>query len=272
MTDKKWDDLLISSKASQNVKDKLNNINSLHNQKDEKYIGIIPIYWDSLNIMKKNQSLKNYDLIELDKVNISFDDDIQNIYITKTKLLIERGFCKQNINHYPVYKFPNNISFTMREITNKIKDWLSEDGFMCDEIDAFRIYKMAGFHVFAVILHTKPIKTKLKNDWEIMYGLELLSVEDKEIVNPIMKISQDKFQYQLNNYTISSDWTSSMVGYLKEYNEIIPYELKWDEVIATLANLIDSNADNNLHLYFTANILVENDQQLFFNKKQKIKK
>lgn len=282
MTTKTWDDLLISSKSSKNVKDTLTNINHKHNLNDEKYIGVIPIYWDSLGIMRKNEEKRNYDNLTLDKINLSLNDDIQHIYTTKSKILIDRGFFYQEkknnknkdiIKSYPVYKFPNNLSFTMREITNKINEFLTHDGFCCNDMEIFRIYKMSGYHIFTVLLPTKPIQNQLKNDWISTFSLELLSFEDKEIVNSIMKISQSKFNSLINNHHISSDWTTLMNGYLHEYNQIIPFELKYDEIIATLANLIDSDAENNLHLYFIPNILSENSLNLFFtqNKKQKLK-
>jgi hypothetical protein len=275
-----WDDLLISSKSSKIVKDTLNHINTSNNLNDEKYIGVIPIYWDSLGIMRKNEETRNYDRLILDKINLSLNDDIQNIYTTKSKILIDRGFfyqtkiekkTKKMVKSYPVYKFPNNISFTMREIGNKITEWLTIDGFCCDDIELFRIYKMAGYHIFVVLMPNKPSIKNLKNDWTSMISLELLSFVDKEIVNSIMKISQVKFNYKINNYPISSDWDTPMNGYLSEYNEIIPFELKWDEIIATLANLIDSDAENNLHLYFVPNIIDEHNNNLFLSKSKKQK-
>ncbi len=278
MTTPVWDDLLISSKSSKSVKDTLNSINL----NDEKYIGVIPIYWNSLGIMRKNEEKRNYDNLDLSKIDLSLNDDIENIYTTKSKIFIDRGFFyqektdssnKTNQKSYPVYKFPNNISFSIREITTKINEWLSNDGFNCNDIEIFRIYKMAGFHVFTVLLTHKPRQNELKNDWKPMFGLELLSFQDKEIVNSIMKISQSKFNSQVNNHHISSDWTTEMDGYLTEYSKIIPFKVKWTEIIATLANLIDSDAENNLHLYFIPNILDETTTNLFFhqNKKQKKK-
>lgn len=276
-----WDDLLISSKSSKNVKDTLNHINNVNKLIDEKYIGVIPIYWDALGIMRKNEQQRNYDILNLKKIDLSLNDDILNIYTMKTKILIDRCFFYQEkidkktnkkCKSYPVYKYPNNIPFSIREITNKITEWLSFDGFCCKDIEIFRIYKMAGFHIFTVLLPIKPIKIQLTNDWSSMHGLELLSFEDKEVVNSIMKISQAKFNSKINNYYISSDWITSLNGYLSDYDEIIPFELKWDEIIATLANFIDSDAENNLHLYFVPNIIVDNDNNLFLsqNKKQKI--
>jgi hypothetical protein len=276
---KVWDDIIISSKPSKIVKDTLNHINNLNKLNDEKYIGVIPIYWDSLGIMRKNEETRNYDNLTLDEINLSLNDDIQNIYTTKSKILIDRGFfyrehldknTGKKIKSYPVYKFPNTLPFTMREIGNKINEWLTHDGFCCNDMEIFRIYKMAGYHIFTVLLPAKP---NLTNDWQSMFSLELLSFDDKEVVNSIMKISQSKFNSILNNYTISSDWTTLIIGYLVEYDEIIPFELKWDEIIATLANLIDSDAENNLHLYFIPNILAENESNIFLQqtKKQKIK-
>jgi hypothetical protein len=281
MTTLEWDDLLISSKSSIIVKDTLNNINSANNLNDEKYIGVIPIYWNSLGIMRKNEEKKNYDNIDLSKIDLSLNDDIENIYTTKSKIFIDRGFFYQEksetqnatkLKTYPVYKFPNNISFSIREITNKINEWLTNDGFNCSEIEIFRIYKMSGFHVFTVLLTHKQNQNDLKNDWKPMMGLELLSFHDKEIVNSIMKISQSKFNSQINYHTISSDWTTEMDGFLEEYSKIIPFKLKLTEIIATLANLIDSNAENNLHLYFIPNILNDSSINLFSNqnKKQKL--
>ena len=72
-------------------------------------------------------------------------------------------------------------------------------------------------------------------------------------------ILQRDVNYKINNYPISSDWDTPMNGYLSEYNEIIPFELKWDEIIATLANLIDSDAENNLHLYYP--MLIEDNNR-----------
>ncbi len=278
-----WDDLLISSKSSKSVKETLNNLNKSNQLNDEKYIGVIPIYWNSLGIMRKNEETRNYQNLNLDKINISLNDDIQNIYTTKSKILIDRNFfyqtkinekTNQTVNSYPVYRFPNNLSFTMREIGNKITEWLTKDGFCCDDMELFRIYKMAGFHVFVVLLANKSIKHiqyNLKNNWVSMYNLELLSFNDKEVVNSLMKISQSKFNSKLNNYYISSDWITSTNGYLSEYNEIIPFELKWEEIIATLANLIDSDAENNLHLYFIPNIIDERNNNIFLNKSKKQK-
>jgi hypothetical protein len=284
MTTPEWDDLLISSKSSIIVKDTLNNINSANNLNEEKYIGVIPIYWNSLGIMRKNEEKKNYDNLYLSKIDLSLYDDIENIYTTKSKIFIDRGFFYQEKSEtqnatklktktYPVYKFPNNISFSIREITNKINEWLTNDGFNCKEIEIFRIYKMSGFHVFTVLLTHKQNQNGLKNDWKQMIGLELLSFHDKEIVNSIMKISQSKFNSQINYHTMSSDWTTDMDGFLEEYSKIIPFKLKWTEIIATLANLIDSNAENNLHLYFIPNILNDSSVNLFLNqnKKQKLK-
>ncbi len=273
MTTKVWDDLLISSKSSKIVKDTLNNINTMYNLDNEKYIGVIPIYWDTLSITKKNEINNNYTNLILDKIDISLNDDIQNIYTTKNKILIERGFFYQSKKDksYPVYKFPNNLSFTMREINNKINEWLTNDGFNCEDIETFRIYKMAGFHIFAVLLSSKPNKNKLKNDWVSVFNLELLSFQDKEIVNSIMKISQSKFNNQNDFFPLSNEWSISLNGYLEEYKESIHFELKINEIIATLANLIDSDAENNLHLYFIPNIIQENSLNLFYHKSKKLK-
>ena len=86
-------------------------------------------------------------------------------------------------SYYPVFRFDNNLSFTMREIKNQTRTWLKNQGFTIDNFDFFRIYKMNGFHIFAVILPKKTDVTKLNKGWVSNYSLELLPLKNQEIVN-----------------------------------------------------------------------------------------
>jgi len=72
-----------------------------------------------------------------------------------------------------------------------------------------------------------------------------------------MKISQSKFNMK-KNYN-SNDYDSNYIWNRKIIGDIIPYEIKWEEIIATFANLIDTNANKNLNLYFIPNIIDNNN-------------
>ena len=283
-----WDSLIISSKPSPVVKDILT-----LNQSESKHIGVIPIHWDTLEIYKKNQTKRQEfeKLEETKEMDTTLDTEIQTITTSKNKLLVIRDFyykskneksekseknkekskkskketVKDNNCYFPVYKFPEDLSFSLREIKKKIIEWLSDEGFNLDEddmeeINIYRIYKMTGFHLFLVLLNKKILSSS--SDWTIDSGIEILNIEDKEIVNPFMKISQSKFNIK-KNYI--SDSNSNCIWNRKIIGDIIPYEIKWEEVIATFANLIDTNANKNLNLYFIPNIITNNNNNYNVN-------
>jgi hypothetical protein len=265
-----WESIIISSKPSKVVKDTL----SL-NKSECKHIGIIPIHWDTLNIHKKNNEYyknKKYFKEYNQENETNKDNEIEIINTTKNKLLITRNFyykknkenkkTKENKDKdiFPIYKFPEDLPFSLREIKNKIGEWLCQEGFSNldkdkdkdeNSFEIYRIYKMTGFHLFLVLLNKKQIFDDNDNNWYIDSGIEILNIEDKEIVNPFMKISQSKFNTK-KIYDSNYIWNRKIIG------DIIPYEIKWEEIIATFANLIDTNANKNLNLYFTPNIIDNN--------------
>jgi hypothetical protein len=271
-----WDKLIISQKSSKMVKEKIIELNSIDNF-EGKYIGIIPIYWDSLNIHKKNQytqykkdfNLKTVDQCGCDLENLKIDDSITNIYTTKEKLIVIRELyyiVEQHLNYFPVVRYANSLTFSMREIKKFIGKWLKSNGFSLgnDEFELFRIYKMNGFHLFTVIL---PSKSNLINndkcEWGSNYNMELLPLVNNEIINPFMKVSQ--YKYSVNN--TSDIWNQYIEGYF-EKDKIIPFKIKWSEILATVSNLIDSDSSDNIHLYFKCNIMTTTSE--IFPKKQKL--
>ena len=125
-----WEELIIKNTPSEFIKNKINE------NKSSKYIGILPVYWNTLGIYKKNKREKRYDYnLEDEFNNLSIgneDQEIETINTTKKSLIVEREFYYQKSNkeiYFPVYQFPDDITFTIREIKNKIKDWLYSDDF-----------------------------------------------------------------------------------------------------------------------------------------------
>ena len=307
-----WEKLIISPKSSQLIKEKLKVINNINininiNKNEVKYIGVIPIYWDTLGIYYKNQKeneiLKIYTEKNLEKdfqkMNLEDEDinedtynGIKNIYTKKSQLIVSREFYylenkdkdkDKNESYYPVFEFSNDLSFTLREIKNQIRSWLLKEGFIIpddiNEFDIFRIYKMNSFHIFSVILPNKSDVNKLKGYWKSNPSLELLPLINDEITNPFMKISQLKHYYNINYGTISNIWLRTLEGYLLKEKEkekekenlnlnneinIIPYKMKWEEILATLANLIDLECNENLKLYFIPRIQDVKKQKINF--------
>ena len=292
-----WEQLLISPKSSKLIKEDITNLN-LKDGFDGKYIGIIPIYWDSLGIHNKNNNNNNNtpnymnggDLLnkKLKDFDISADETIHTVYTSKSHFLVSREFYYlQNNNdlmetYYPVFRFDNNLSFTMREIKNQTRKWLTKQGFGINNFEFFRIYKMNGFHLFAVILPTKQDNTKLKEQWSSNFSLELLPLKNKEIINPFMKISYNKYEFEKNGF-IGKIWNQSIQGYyvdnmnintdISNKLNILHFKVKWSEFLATLANLIDSESNDNIHLYFKCNIYNQDQTKinLFEEKKEKQK-
>jgi hypothetical protein len=266
-----WEKLIISPKSSKIIKEYITNLNKVDGF-DGKYIGIIPIYWDSLGIHNKNNYMKEGDLLDkkLNDLNISSSEIIHNVYTTKSHFLVSREFYYlQNMNdlmesYYPVFRFNNSLNFTMREIKNQTREWLKDQGFnIFSDFEFFRIYKMNGFHLFAVILPKKQDTTKLKENWQSNFSLELLPLKNQEIINPFMKISYSKYEFEKNGF-IGKIWNQSIQGYyvnsinrnidLSNKLNILHFKVKWSEFLATLANLIDSESNDNIHLYFKCNI------------------
>jgi hypothetical protein len=249
-----WEQLILSQKSSKLVKEKIDIGDGC------KYIGVLPIYWGNMT-----------DKMDIDKDKMDIDkDNIKVINTTKSKTVIAREFYyleKDGNKYYPVYKFLDDTPFTLREIKHKVYNWLNDEGFEFeneDNMDIFRIYKMMGFHLFVCLINqkTKQIKQKKKDDkkdiiWKCDKGIELLNLTNGEITNSFMKISNSKFNQKINNWCINNIWQSSLNGYSRyNLNEcIIPYSVKWEEILATLANLIDVSANENLHLYFIPNII-----------------
>ena len=302
-----WEKLIISPKSSKLVKEKLSILNNINKtEKNEvKYIGVIPIYWDTLGIYYKNikeeqqrtkieEDFQKMDLSDDNNIEIDININIKNIYTKRSRIIVQREFYYLETNsndktnsiesYYPVFKFSNDLSFTLREIKNQIRIWLLEQGFRVDsnisEFDIFRIYKMNGFHIFSVILPNKTDVKKLKGYWKSNHSLELLPLINNEIINPFMKISQLKHYNNSNiNYGhISNIWLKTLQGYLLNENEnlsensnininIIPYKIKYDEMLATLANLIDLECNENLHLYFIPRIQEIEKLKIDFRKK-----
>jgi hypothetical protein len=272
-----WEKLIISPKSSKLIKEKLSIINK-NEKTDEKYIGVIPIYWNTLGIYYKNREKEKKEEIR-EEIKEEIRDGIKNIYTKKSQLIVSREFyyLENDLleSYYPVFKFSNDLSFTLREIKNQIRNWLIKEGFQIndsDKFDIFRIYKMNGFHIFSVILSIKTNLTNLKSSWKSNHSLELLPLTNNEITNPFMKISQLKHHYNINYGTISNIWLKTLEGYLLNENEnidlnnkinIMPYKIKWEEMLATLANLIDLESNENLHLYFIPRI--ENVKTLKIN-------
>ena len=194
-----------------------------------------------------------------------------NIYTTKEKLLILRELyyvVEKNCNYFPVVRYADNLTFSMRAIKKFIITWLKENGFSLgtdeDKFELFRIYKMNGFHLFTVIIPSKINITNIKTDikWGSNYNMELLPLVNNEIINPFMKVSQ--YKYSVNN--TSDIWNQYIEGYY-EKDKIIPFKIKWSEVLATLSNIIDSDSSENMHLYFKCNIVTTVSE--IFPKKQK---
>jgi hypothetical protein len=269
-----WDKLIISQKSSKLVKEKIIQFNSTDNF-EGKYIGIIPIYWDSLDIYKNNQKYNQpyKDEYECHRAfeNLTIDDSIMNIYTTKEKLIILRELyyiVEQNHNYFPVVRYSDSLTFSMRAIKKFIITWLKENGFSLgideDKFDLFRIYKMNGFHLFTVIIPSKINITNIKTDikWGSNYNMELLPLTNNEIINPFMKVSQ--YKYSMNSSDI---WNQYIEGYF-EKDKIIPFKIKWSEILATVSNLIDSDSSDNIHLYFKCNIITITSE--IFPKKQKL--
>lgn len=275
-----WDKLIISQKSSKMVKEKIIELNSIDSF-EGKYIGIIPIYWDSLNIHKKNQytqykqdfNLKTVDQCGCDLENLKIDDSITNIYTTKEKLIVIRELyyiVEQHLNYFPVVRYADSLTFSMKAIKKFIMNWLKSNGFSLgtdeEQFELFRIYKMNGFHLFTVIL---PSKSNLINngngkcEWGSNYNMELLPLVNNEIINPFMKVSQ--YKYSVNN--TSDIWNQYIEGYY-EKDKIIPFKIKWSEILASLSNIIDSDSSENIHLYFKCNIMTTTSE--IFPKKQKI--
>ena len=271
-----WDQLIISQKSSKSVKEKIDLRSGC------KYIGVLPIYWGNMthNIDKDKDNDNDKMNIDKDKDEMNIDNDNDNnnnikvINTTKSKTVISREFYyleKDGNNYYPVYKFLDDTPFTLREIKHKVYNWLKDEGFEFeneDNMDIFRIYKMMGFHLFVCLINQKTNQTSKTNKikqtddiiWRCDKGVELLNLTNGEITNSFMKISNSKFNQKINNWCINNIWQSSLNGYsrcnLNDSNEcIIPYSVKWEEIIATLANLIDVSANENLHLYFIPNII-----------------
>ena len=252
-----WEKLIISPKSSQLTKEKLKVINNI-NKNEVKYIGVIPIYWDTLSIYYKNQKeilIKENEISKIystekdfqkdfQKMNLEDEDNnedmyedtyngIKNIYTKKNQLFVSREFYylenNENKSYYPVFEFANDLSFTLREIKNQIRNWLLKEGFIIpddiNEFDIFRIYKMNSFHIFSVILPNKTDINKLKGCWKSNHSLELLPLINNEIINPFMKISQLKHYYHINYGCISNIWLRTLEGYLlneKENVKLIP--------------------------------------------------
>lgn len=290
-----WENLILKTNPSLEVKNIINNINNINDKSkfNGKYIGIIPLYWNGLGIYQQNK--KNKIQIELDNQNqtlqniqniqnisdnineLQLDEIVKNIYTDKKNLLLEREFyyiTKKNIKtpnndnneeaFYPVYKFPNNIPFTLRNIQEYAIKQLELEGIRINNSDIFRIYKMSGFHLF-VILSSNRIKMNLNLEhivpnieWKNNNGIELLSINDKEIINSFMKISNDKF---INN-SYGKNWLQKLNGYNYDTDCIFPFQINWVEIIATLANFIDNEPRDNLHLYFKPHIIQDKNNMI----------
>ncbi len=269
-----WDKLIISQKSSKIVKEKIIEINSIDDFKG-KYIGILPIYWDSLNIYKKNRQNNSYmfdanfktvDECGNELANLSIDDSVTNIYTTKDKLIILRELYYIKDSYYPVIRYDDSLTFSMRELKKFIGGWLKDNGFTINvnEFELFRIYKMNGFHLFTVIMPSKSNINNSHNHWISNYGMELLPLKNYEIINPFMNVSQYKYKHIINN--TNDIWNQSMEGYIDKDN-IIPFKIKWSEVLATMSVVIDSDPSENMHLYFKCNIMTTTSE--LFPKKQK---
>lgn len=275
-----WENLILSNNSSIIVKESINKINK-DTEFNGKYIGIIPLYWNEFEIYQQNQlriekyknKLMTNELLNdtenplINMNNLEIDEIVKKIYTNKTKLILNREFYylsdKDNLPFYPVYQFPDNIQFTLRNIQQYIIKKLSLEECLQNTYDIFRIYKMSGFHLF-VLLTSEKIKFKLNYfnnlEWKINKGLELLSINDNEIINSFMKISNDKFIHNLYD----TNWLQKMNGILvsNDKNIIIPYEVNWYQIISTLANFIDNESNDNLHLYFKAHIIIQKKNML----------
>jgi hypothetical protein len=249
---------------------------------------------DNIDKIDKIDKIDTIDDLNINEVQL--DEIVKNIYTDKNHLLLEREFyyiTKKDNKHshsdeafYPVYKFPNNIPFTLRNIQDYAIKQLELEGIKINNSDIFRIYKMTGFHLF-VILSSNKIKMNLDKDylvpniniinsfgnveWKNNTCIELLSINDKEIINSFMKISNDKF---INN-SYGLNWLQKLNGYNSEDDSIFPFQINWSEIIATLANFIDNEPRDNLHLYFKPHIVEEKRNMLdIFNilHKKKVRK
>jgi hypothetical protein len=283
-----WEKFILSTNPSALIKEIIAKINQ-ETHFNGKYIGVIPIYWDGLEIYQQNKlkaqkyknNLEMMNNEELNLDNLDINEIVKNIYTNKTKLILNREFYylgkKNNIEQepafYPVYQFPDNISFTLRNIQEYIIKKLLLDRESNNTYDIFRIYKMSGFHLFVLLTSHRlnlnfdqvvpniDLSNNLNNlEWKINKGIELLSINDNEIINSFMKVSNDKF---INN-TYGSNWFQKINGncVLNNKEFTFPFEINWSEIIATLGNFIDNEPNDNLHLYFKAHIIDETKNML----------
>ena len=270
-----WEDFLLSTRPSSKVK-------RYQNQEpfSGKYIGIVPILWDPLAIYKNSKSLED----KLEQLSIESDSEIKVIETNKDIFLVNSIFYfleNQKERFYPVYKYDEHLPFTHSNLKDQFAIWLKDLGYLEPHFKYFRIYKMKGFHLFVLLLD-KGI-TKLKKGWKGHSGLPLLRLEDNEIVNSMIKVSQSHYQQKerYKGYSSSlskNSWDNPLEGYVVDEDQVFPFKITFEKVIATLSNIIDSKPQENFDLYFQVKLRKRkrNGGDLFLelqdkNKKKKFK-
>uniref|UniRef100_A0A6C0E9C2 Uncharacterized protein n=1 Tax=viral metagenome TaxID=1070528 RepID=A0A6C0E9C2_9ZZZZ len=265
-----WEDFLLPIKLSQEVRQFQNN-KKLNKKFDGKYLGIIPLVWNPLAFYKKS----NHQTIEeqINDINIntntnntpstpSTPPESQNVKIIKTTkdmLMIESAFYyltrntdknnNKNERYYPVLKYEDDLPFTINHLKDVFGKFLFDIGYTEPHFKPIRIYKMKGFHLFGLILDYKISNDKLNKNWNYYYSLPLIKLKDSEITNSMMKVSQNHYNYSNNN-----TWTIPIKGYVIETNTEFPFNINFEQLIATLSNQIDSNSSKYTDFYFIPKI------------------
>lgn len=216
-----------------------------------KYIGMIPLVWDPLAIHKKSQTFEN----QMEELNL--DPEITQVKTRKSIFLVKSilyYLFNQAQKFYPVYKYDDHLPFTQSDLKDCFSTWLADLGYNKPQFRYFRIYKMKGFHLFAVLLENSIPKLNLKEGWKSESGLPMLHLKDGELVNSMMKVSQTHYQQKKrileSSGTYHSLWDSPLLGYVMDDDQVFPFEITYEKVIATLSNTIDLDSKNNQDLYF----------------------
>jgi hypothetical protein len=260
-----WEDFLLPTEPSPKVRQFQNNQN-LNGHFNGKYIGIIPLVWNPLAFYKKSNGstfledqLNNMDIMDSDIQ----DKSIKVITTCKETFIVQSVFyylLKKKEKYYPVFKYDDSLPFTINHLKDSFSTWLTEIGYVEAHFIPIRIYKMKGFHVFALILDNQIPNDKLNTDWGFYAGLPLLHLKDQEITNSMMKVSQNHYnQKETLNVSYASSlgsgiWEESIHGYAIEEDLIFPFHINFEQIIATLSNQIDSNSNKHKNFYFKPNL------------------
>lgn len=249
-----WNDLLINTKVNQTVRNKLNQIDP---DNQYKHIGLIPIYWNSLDIYHHNKPEKCLQSLSLgsDISGKKKEIKIKEIESSNDIFLINRQFYLLEDDHFPVFEYSHQEPFTWTALRGFFIDHLNNMGFKITNFEFFNIYSMKNFHCFVAILDQpqKEIKSDLETfknlNWKILKDLEPLFMNNNEYINSYMKVSQNRYYSQtLWNLNLKGLLTNNLSIGLQE----IPFNISLDQAIATLSNNIDqkSNSDKSRKQYF----------------------